>query len=437
MADRGDLGDPALTSAQLRVVDHEAGRCSSSAPPGRVAARRSARRIAARGGGRHRAPSARSSSPARRPRRAGLRERGRDAARGALRGALDRHLRRRSPSACCASYALEAGLDPFFETVGAADRLAMLLERIDELPLRRHEIRGNPAGLLARLLRADRRAQGARGSTPRRSRRGPRGASARPRARPAEREAARRELEFAELYARHDAILRDAGSLDAGDLVLELGAPGRASAPTSASGSRRASARSSPTSTRTPGRLSATCSTRWRRARQPRRRLRRARRRSAASAARERRRRFAERHPELPSRRARAVASGAGPTSAGRPRRSPARPGMAPAGDERPSRAGCRFWRCARASARRPRPRRARSSTCSPPDELRPGGDLRRRRLGAARGASRRRGARGAQRPLQARGRRGLLPARPRSATRSPGCGCWPIPTTRPRPSAR
>ena len=29
----------------------------------------------------------------------------------------------------------------------------MLLDRLDELSLRRHEIRGNPAGLLARLLR--------------------------------------------------------------------------------------------------------------------------------------------------------------------------------------------------------------------------------------------------------------------------------------------
>ncbi len=28
----------------------------------------------------------------------------------------------------------------------------MLLDRLDELPLRNHEIRGNPAGLLARLL---------------------------------------------------------------------------------------------------------------------------------------------------------------------------------------------------------------------------------------------------------------------------------------------
>ena len=49
-------------------------------------------------------------------------------------------------------YALEAGVDPFFEPVGPADRLALMLDRLDELPLRRHEIRGNPAGLLARLL---------------------------------------------------------------------------------------------------------------------------------------------------------------------------------------------------------------------------------------------------------------------------------------------
>ena len=45
-----------------------------------------------------------------------------------------------------------AGLDPFFDVLGPAERLAMLLDRLDELPLRRHEIRGNPAGLLARLL---------------------------------------------------------------------------------------------------------------------------------------------------------------------------------------------------------------------------------------------------------------------------------------------
>ncbi|MEA2435828.1 MAG: ATP-dependent helicase UvrD/PcrA, partial [Thermoleophilaceae bacterium] len=53
--------------------------------------------------------------------------------------------------------ALEAGLDPFFAPVTQADRLALLLERIDDLTLRRHEIRGNPAPLLASfLVRIDR-----------------------------------------------------------------------------------------------------------------------------------------------------------------------------------------------------------------------------------------------------------------------------------------
>lgn len=47
---------------------------------------------------------------------------------------------------------IEAGLGPSFEVVGPAERLAMLLARVDELPLRNHEIRGNPAGLLRELL---------------------------------------------------------------------------------------------------------------------------------------------------------------------------------------------------------------------------------------------------------------------------------------------
>ena len=83
----------------------------------------------------------------------------------------------------------------------------------------------------------------------------------------AERERAEREIEFAELYARHDRILREAGSLDGGDLVLELGKllarPRRRRAPRSASAfahvlvdeledaGRRAPARCSPRSRRT------------------------------------------------------------------------------------------------------------------------------------------------------------------------------------------
>ena len=48
--------------------------------------------------------------------------------------------------------ALEAGLDPFLTPVTPADRLALLLERIDELTIRHHEIRGNPAPLLASFV---------------------------------------------------------------------------------------------------------------------------------------------------------------------------------------------------------------------------------------------------------------------------------------------
>jgi DNA helicase-2/ATP-dependent DNA helicase PcrA len=38
--------------------------------------------------------------------------------------------------------ALEAGLDPFFSPVTPADRLALMLDRIEDLTLRRNEIRG-------------------------------------------------------------------------------------------------------------------------------------------------------------------------------------------------------------------------------------------------------------------------------------------------------
>jgi DNA helicase-2/ATP-dependent DNA helicase PcrA len=117
-------------------------------------------------------------------------------------------------------HAEAAGLDPFFDVLGPAERLAMLLDRLDQLPLRRHEIRGNPAGLLARLL--------ARIDDLKSERVGP--TRLEQRAREAEKtatdegatEAVRRELEFAELYTTHDRILADAGSLDRGDVFLAL-----------------------------------------------------------------------------------------------------------------------------------------------------------------------------------------------------------------------
>jgi DNA helicase II / ATP-dependent DNA helicase PcrA len=105
--------------------------------------------------------------------------------------------------------ALEAGLDPFVTPVSAADRLAMLLERIDELPLRHHDLRGNPSAALGaivqridrlkdELISADDYVRWASGLPEDRA----------------------REREFAELYAAHERLLAEAGTLDVGDLVL-------------------------------------------------------------------------------------------------------------------------------------------------------------------------------------------------------------------------
>ncbi len=91
--------------------------------------------------------------------------------------------------------ATSAGLDPFFDVLGPAERLAMLLDRVDELPLRSHEIRGNPAGLLARLLEEiDALKAGAVPPDP----------------------------ELTELAAAHDRILAGCGALDRGDVFLLL-----------------------------------------------------------------------------------------------------------------------------------------------------------------------------------------------------------------------
>ena len=118
-------------------------------------------------------------------------------------------------------YSAEAGLDPFFDVLGPAERLAMLLDRLEELPLRHHEIRGNPAGLLARLLRRiDALKAEAVGPEALGALAGERLQARRRRGGPAR--AARREHEFAQLYAAHDRILAAAGSLDSGDVSLVL-----------------------------------------------------------------------------------------------------------------------------------------------------------------------------------------------------------------------
>jgi ATP-dependent DNA helicase UvrD/PcrA len=115
-------------------------------------------------------------------------------------------------------HATEAELDPFFESLSPAERLAMLLDRIDELPLRRHEIRGNPAGLLARIVdRIDALKSG--GVTADRFRRWSEEQAGESQS---ERDSVAREREFAEIYEMHDEMLRAAGAMDDTDGVLEL-----------------------------------------------------------------------------------------------------------------------------------------------------------------------------------------------------------------------
>ncbi len=89
-----------------------------------------------------------------------------------------------------------AGLNPFFDVLGPAERLAMMLDHLDELPLRNHEIRGNPAGLLARLLAQIDELKA--GSDP-------------------------PEPDLAEFCAAHDRIVAASGNLDEGDVFLTLG----------------------------------------------------------------------------------------------------------------------------------------------------------------------------------------------------------------------
>jgi DNA helicase-2/ATP-dependent DNA helicase PcrA len=137
-----------------------------------------------------------------------------------------------------ADEALEAGLDPLFVPMTRADRVALLLDRLGDLTLRQHEIRGNPAPLLASFVeridrlkeemvepedllartraaleQAEAAAAGPDGQLSADSQLS--GGTA-----DAARVLAAREVEFARLYADHDRLLAERGALDGGDLVL-------------------------------------------------------------------------------------------------------------------------------------------------------------------------------------------------------------------------
>lgn len=115
--------------------------------------------------------------------------------------------------------ALEGGIDPFAVAVGRADRLAMLLERIDELTIRRHDFRGNPAALVATLVRRiDRLKDELIGPDEYAAWAETLGTAED--ASDAERARGAREREFAAIYHAHDRMLAEQGALDSGDLVI-------------------------------------------------------------------------------------------------------------------------------------------------------------------------------------------------------------------------
>jgi DNA helicase-2/ATP-dependent DNA helicase PcrA len=116
-------------------------------------------------------------------------------------------------------HALAAGVDPFAVAVGRADRLAMLLERIDELTIRSHDFRGNPAALIASFVRRIDRLKDELISAEDYAAWAEQLAVAND-ADDAARARSARECEFAQIYRAHDRMLAEAGALDAGDLVI-------------------------------------------------------------------------------------------------------------------------------------------------------------------------------------------------------------------------
>ncbi|HEX2103306.1 MAG TPA: ATP-dependent DNA helicase [Solirubrobacteraceae bacterium] len=142
-----------------------------------------------------------------------------DALRADVEGLLDRGFEELAvhtvPGFCARllhDEALEAGLDPFVSPVTPADRLAMLLEHVDELTLRVHDFRGNPAALLAGVIARIDRLKDAMVTAAQYA-----GWAA---GLPVGDDRAEREREFAALYEAHDHLLARQGALDFGDLVL-------------------------------------------------------------------------------------------------------------------------------------------------------------------------------------------------------------------------
>jgi DNA helicase-2/ATP-dependent DNA helicase PcrA len=118
-----------------------------------------------------------------------------------------------TPSGLAAVILRRAGrrLDLLDTVIGPGDRLAMLAERIDQLPLQNHDFGGNKVALLGGLIRlidrlkaemidADEYAEWAQTQAD---------------------EDGLREREFAEIFRIHDRMLRLLGACDGGDLMRE------------------------------------------------------------------------------------------------------------------------------------------------------------------------------------------------------------------------
>ncbi len=113
--------------------------------------------------------------------------------------------------------ALETGGDPFLEPITPAGRLALLLDRVDEVTLRQHQIRGNPVPLLSSFIsRIDRLKDEMVSAADYRAY----AEALDPGEDDATRATAAREVEFASIYEAHERMLADAGALDFGDLIL-------------------------------------------------------------------------------------------------------------------------------------------------------------------------------------------------------------------------
>ena len=105
-----------------------------------------------------------------------------------------------------AEQARAAGIDELAPVLSAAERLALLLERVQQLELRHHDFRGRPLALLAAIVRridrlkselVDAQAYAAATS-----------------------DGEEREREFAELFIAHDELLAEHGALDRGGQLI-------------------------------------------------------------------------------------------------------------------------------------------------------------------------------------------------------------------------